>query len=132
MKTLFLAAITLVISVAATASEPQAINSATNWLKVVDAGKYAESWNQSGVMFQRQLSTQEWEQALDKVRSPLGKAIERKVKTSSQRHTLPGAPDGEYVVVDLETSFQNKKTALETVTVQKSGDRWQVVGYFIN
>ncbi len=132
MKAFFLAGIMMLTSVVATASDPKAINSATTWLKVVDAGNYAESWSQSGPMFQRQLSTQEWEKALTRVRSPLGKTLTRRVKTSSERNSLPGAPDGEYVVVDIETSFQNKKAALETVTVQKSGDQWQVVGYFIN
>ncbi len=41
-------------------------------------------------------------------------------------------PDGEYVVVQLETSFANKKAAVETVTpmLEKDG-RWRVSGYFI-
>lgn len=132
MRNLIMAGIVFLYSLASVASEPQAIDSATDWLKVVDAGKYAESWNRSAPMFQRQLSTQEWESALERVRTPLGKPLTRKVKTSSEHNSLPGAPDGEYIVVDLETSFQNKKSALETVTVLKTGDQWQVVGYFIN
>ena len=31
---------------------------------------------------------------------------------------LPGAPDGEYVVIQFETAFQNKARAVETVTLQ--------------
>lgn len=132
MKQLILAGIALLCSLHVLAIEPKAIDSATNWLKVVDSGNYTESWHQSGDMFQRQLSSQEWESALSKVRTPLGKPITRKVKTSSEYSSLPGAPDGTYVVVDLETSFQHKESALETVTVIKSGEGWQVVGYFIN
>ncbi len=30
--------------------------------------------------------------------------------------SLPGAPDGEYVVIEFITSFSNKKSAIETVT----------------
>jgi hypothetical protein len=46
--------------------------------------------------------------------------------------TLPGVPDGEYVVVEYETSFENKKTANETVTPMKDPDgTWRVSGYFI-
>ncbi|BFM05612.1 DUF4019 domain-containing protein [Halioxenophilus aromaticivorans] len=132
MKRLFLVVFAAVLSFSVAADEPKAVDLATNWLKVVDAGKYAESWNQSGPMFQRQLSTKEWEQALTKVRTPLGKTLKRTVKTSNEYNSLPGAPDGEYIVVDLETSFQNKKAALETVTVRKTNDEWRVVGYFIN
>lgn len=132
MKKLVMAGIALLFSLTSIASEPQAINSATSWLKVVDSGNYTESWNRSSPLFQRQQSPKEWENALDRVRAPLGKPLTRTVKTSSEYNSLPGAPDGEYIVVDLETSFQNKKSALETVTVLKSGNQWQVVGYFIN
>jgi hypothetical protein len=46
--------------------------------------------------------------------------------------TLPGVPDGEYVVVQFDTSFEKKKTAIETVTPMKEPDgRWRVSGYFI-
>jgi hypothetical protein len=45
---------------------------------------------------------------------------------------LPGAPDGKYVVVQFDTSFQRKKSALETVTpmMEKDG-KWRVSGYYI-
>jgi hypothetical protein len=45
---------------------------------------------------------------------------------------LPGAPDGEYVVIQFETSFENKKSAIETVTpmIEINGG-WRVSGYFI-
>lgn len=45
---------------------------------------------------------------------------------------LPGAPDGEYAVIQFETSFANKKSAIETVTPMKDPDgKWRVSGYFI-
>jgi hypothetical protein len=45
---------------------------------------------------------------------------------------LPGAPDGQYVVMQFETSFANKKSAIETVTfmLEKDG-QWKSAGYFI-
>ncbi len=46
--------------------------------------------------------------------------------------SLPGAPDGEYVVISYETSFTNKKSAIETVTPMLDKDgKWRVSGYFI-
>jgi hypothetical protein len=46
---------------------------------------------------------------------------------------LPGAPDGEYVVIQFESSFEKKKSAVETVTpmLEKDG-KWRVSGYYIN
>ena len=46
--------------------------------------------------------------------------------------TVPGAPDGEYVVIQFETSFENKKSAVETVTPMRDKDgRWRVSGYYV-
>jgi hypothetical protein len=58
--------------------------------------------------------------------------ISRKLKTKVYKTSLPGAPDGQYVVIQFETSFQNKKSAIETVTpmFEKDG-RWKVSGYYI-
>ncbi|MGB3565135.1 MAG: DUF4019 domain-containing protein, partial [Thermoanaerobaculia bacterium] len=63
---------------------------------------------------------------------PLGKVLSRKVKSKQYATSLPGAPDGEYVVIQFETSFENKTTAIETVTPMKDEDgKWRVSGYFI-
>jgi hypothetical protein len=45
---------------------------------------------------------------------------------------MPGAPDGEYVVVQYETEFERKASAVETITPErdKSGT-WRVSGYYI-
>ena len=69
---------------------------------------------------------------MQSVRKPLGKTLNRELKTSTYRTTLPGAPDGEYVVIQFETSFENKKSAIETITpaLDKEG-KWRVSGYYI-
>ena len=43
---------------------------------------------------------------------------------------MPGAPDGQYVVIQFETSFQNKKSAIKTVTPmfeKMAGGKYQVI-----
>jgi len=65
-------------------------------------------------------------------RKPLGMVISRKVMTSQYMNSLPGAPDGEYVVIQYKTSFENKNSAIETVTPMLDNDGiWRVSGYFI-
>tara|TARA_B100000809_G_scaffold129085_1_gene127103 strand:- start:1964 stop:2242 length:279 start_codon:yes stop_codon:yes gene_type:complete len=56
---------------------------------------------------------------------------ERSLDKTSYATSLPGAPDGEYVVSLFKSSYDNKESAIETVTVTKSEDGWKVVGYFI-
>ena len=44
----------------------------------------------------------------------------------------PGAPDGEYVVIQYEASFENKASAVETITPMLDKDgQWRVSGYFM-
>ena len=107
------------------------VSSAIKWLDVVDSGEYVESWNEAAPYFQTQISSDQWEQALKKVREPLGNAITREVTTSSSHTSLPGVPEGDYVVVVLSTSFEHKSSATETVTMSKVGDDWRAIGYFI-
>jgi hypothetical protein len=45
---------------------------------------------------------------------------------------LSGAPDGEYVVIEYETSFEKKRNGIETITPMKDADgEWRVAGYFL-
>jgi hypothetical protein len=112
--------------------EKAAVVSAEKWLGLIDAGKYRESWKEAAELFRNALSQEQWEQSLQAVRKPLGRLIIRKVKTRTYRTSLPGAPDGEYVVIEFETSFAHKKTAIETVSPMMDQDgTWRVSGYYI-
>ena len=51
---------------------------------------------------------------------------------SKEFTSLPGAPDGEYLVMKFKTEFQNKKDSIETLTFNKSDKKWRVIGYYIN
>jgi hypothetical protein len=58
--------------------------------------------------------------------------LSRKRKNATYSKTLPGAPDGEYVVIQYESSFERKQSAVETVTPMLDKDgKWRVSGYFI-
>jgi hypothetical protein len=73
-----------------------------------------------------------WADAVGAVRAPLGNLRSRRVKSAESRTSLPGAPDGKYVIIQYETSFENKQAVLETVTPMREADgSWKVTGYFI-
>ncbi|HET7101683.1 MAG TPA: DUF4019 domain-containing protein [Terriglobia bacterium] len=136
-RALFLFAIALILApVAAPAQnasrEKAAASSAEKWLGLVDKGEYAESWKEAATYFRNSITEQKWEQAAQSVRKPLGMLISRKLKTAVYKTSLPGAPDGEYVVMQFDSSFADKKSAVETITtVLDHGGKWRVVGYFI-
>jgi hypothetical protein len=115
-----------------TEKENEAVSAAEKWLALVDAGNYSESWREAAEYFRGAVKQDQWEQSLQSVRMPLGKVISRQLKIKSYQTTLPGAPDGQYVVIQFETSFQNKKFAIETVTPMLDKDgQWRVSGYYI-
>jgi hypothetical protein len=61
----------------------------------------------------------------------LGGVSSRVLKSATKSRSLPGAPDGEYVVVQFQTSFANKAAATETVVLSHEASGWKVDGYFI-
>jgi hypothetical protein len=102
------------------------------WLALTDAGDYPRSWDQAAGFFQASVSKPNWIHAVGNVRQPLGSLISRKVKAVTFTRSLPGVPDGEYVVIKYDTQFEHKGSAVETVTplLEKDGS-WKISGYFI-
>jgi hypothetical protein len=110
----------------------EAVVPAEKWLALVDAGQYADSWKEAARYFKNAVKQDQWEQSLQAARKPLGELISRELSSKVYTKTLPGAPDGEYIVMQFEASFKNKKSALETVTCMKEKDgKWRVAGYYI-
>ncbi len=124
--------VTLQSAVADSDKKRGAETAALSWLKLVDDGEYATSWNDAAAYFKNAISKKEWEQSLTAVRKPLGKALSRELMSATYAARLPGAPDGEYVVIQFKTSFQNKNAAVETITPMLDKDgKWRVSGYYI-
>jgi len=113
-------------------AETAAIDAAKAWLSLVDGEKYAESWDASAQYFKGAVKKEQWLQAMQSGRKPFGKTISRELKSKSYRTALPGAPDGEYVIIQFNASFENKKVALETITPMMDKDgQWRVSGYYM-
>jgi len=65
-------------------------------------------------------------------RLPLGELKSRQPASRKHRTSMPGAPDGEYVVIQFQSSFANKSEAVETITPMRDTDgQWRVSGYYI-
>ena len=104
----------------------------TEWLKKLDAADYSGTWEAAAAMFKSAVSAQSWQQASQSLRGPLGTVQSRSDKSATFTKTLPGVPDGQYVVIQFNTTFENKAAAIETVTTALDPDgTWRVAGYFI-
>lgn len=112
--------------------EAAAVTAAEAWLALVDLEKYAESWDEAAQYFKGQVLKDQWVLTMQNGRKPFGKNISRKLSAKGYETSLPGAPKGEYVVIQFNTSFENKKHAVETVTPMLDKDgKWRVCGYYI-
>ncbi|MCX6994178.1 MAG: DUF4019 domain-containing protein [Kiritimatiellaeota bacterium] len=112
-------------------AETAAIAAAKGWLSLIDAEKYAESWDETAELFKGAVPKEQWVQTIQAARKPFGKNISRELKFKRYCTSLPGIP-GEYVVIQFKASFENKKSAIETITPMRDKDgKWRVSGYYM-
>lgn len=128
--------LSLSLTLPAYADDSDPVEAATGatleWLALTDAGQYESSWESASTLFRSAVSSEDWHRSLAAVRTPIGALESREMINAAFSESLPGAPDGAYVVSTFESSFENKATAIETVTAMKDVDgEWRVAGYFI-
>ncbi|WP_100644610.1 DUF4019 domain-containing protein [Alteromonas facilis] len=131
MKRLGLFCFSLLLSFSAYTNTPSAADRGLSWLALVDAEQYEASWAETAPLFKAQVSVKQWAETIQKARAPFGQLLAREVSGSSEHASLPGAPDGEYVVLSITSQFAHKAHAIETLTMKKEGDEWLAIGYFI-
>ena len=94
--------------------------------------KADRSAEEAAEYFRAAVTREQWQRSMRAFRRPLGRVVSRKLKSKQYTNTLPGAPDGEYVVIQYETSFENKKSAIETIIPMLDEDgKWRVSGYYV-
>jgi len=112
--------------------EDAAQAAAEKWLKLVDAGDYAQSWEQAAALLKSALTKEKWDLAVRSARRPLGKVVSRTLKSREHTTMLPDAPAGQYVVIQFETVFEKRPKAVETITPMLDPDgTWRVSGYHV-
>ena len=100
---------------------------------MVDDAQYAASWDKSSSLFQKAVDRPVWSQKVQSVRGPLGEVVARELVTVQLVVDPAGQPDGEFLVLSYESSFESKRRATETHTLvfEASTKLWLNAGYFI-
>lgn len=111
--------------------EEAAVTAAREWLTLVDEGRYGESWDESSELLRNAIQREDWERQAGSVRSPFGAVLSRELDSSTSMTEIPGAPDGQYVVIEFATAFENKAHAVERVTPRLEDGVWRVAGYYV-
>jgi hypothetical protein len=114
-------------SAPASAAESAPAQAARQWLALVDAGKWQESWAGTTQSFQSLNTVGSWESASQTARVPLGRVLSR---TMTSAESIPAPPSG-LQLVRFRTDFANKAAVTETLSLAREGGSWRVAGYFI-
>jgi len=105
---------------------------ALKWVNLIDEEAYDKSWDEAAAFFKQAVVKDLWVETVEKVRVPFGKVLKRDLIDSQYLTSLPGVPDGEYMVMQFAAEFEKKEKAIETITVMLDEDgEWRVAGYYI-
>ncbi|MGE0351807.1 MAG: DUF4019 domain-containing protein [Gemmatimonadales bacterium] len=118
-----------VVAQADSGSRQQAETAATEWLRLVDAGKYAASWEAAASAFRSAVTPADWERSVTRARAGFVPISSRTLLSATYAERLPGAPAGQYYV--LRFRVHGTEDGIETVVPMKDAGTWKVSGYFI-
>lgn len=105
---------------------------AADFLQLVDADRFAESWQQSASLLKEKITEDQWVEQLTKTRRIAGAHKSRSQEEITYSTGAKDSPEGEYILLIYASSFENKAEVKEMVTVMHDSDqRWRVAGYFI-
>ena len=112
--------------------EKKAKIAANNWLELVDGKNYAKSYDDAASFFKVVVKKDDWINTLTGLRSMLRGVVSRQLISEKYEEKMPGAPDGEYVIIKYKTKFEKKEAAEEVVVPMLDTDgKWRVSGYYV-
>lgn len=96
-----------------------------DWLKLIDAGKFVESWDGISAELKAKYAKEKWQSVLEPLLKKVGKFKSRKLKSIF-------STDSETVATDFESSFTKLSLATETIILKREKDgKRRVASYSI-
>jgi hypothetical protein len=113
------------------AEEQAAQRQALGFMGYLDQGRYADSYAYTGMPIRTQLDREAFAAEIAKTRNGTGALQGRELIDSAYTTSVPGAPDGQYVVLHYHANFAIRQDVVETVTLAFAKGYWRVVGYYL-
>jgi hypothetical protein len=114
------------------AGEDAARKDAEKWLALVDNGRYRDAYKSASRHSRSQATAEEWEAQIRVLHEAVGAPRQRTFSSAKPSRSLPGAPDGEYMILEFSTAFEKKEKAVETLMMSRESGAWKAAGYFIH
>lgn len=112
-------------------AEELAQKAASDWLVLIDSGKYAESWQAAAEIFKNAVKQDQWEARAKSVRDRTGAFKQRTLLNARYSESLPGAPTGRYFVIQYTALYEAGQFTETAVPTQEKDGSWKVSGYFL-
>jgi len=110
----------------------ESIEAAGKWLTLLDAGKMGIAWDSASAHLKSVVTRKKWITEIQSARKPFGKLDKRTATRFARSHSLPGAPEGDYSIIEFDSVYANGKKATEQVIWMLEKDEvWRVSGYYI-
>ena len=108
-----------------------ATEQATRWLAALDAGRYAEGWNDLATVMKQGRTEQDWTADVSGPRESFGKPIRRDLQRAEFSAVVRGAPTGNYVTVSYLSQFSATPPVLEAILLTLENGSWRIAGYSV-
>jgi len=110
-----------------------AIETAENFFELIEHGELEQAFNSTTDIHKDHKVKDAWINSSLIQKKYYGSLINRAIKTVTSKNTIPDHPDGTYLTVIYETTFQNKEKAYERIDLMLvSENLWKVTEYFYN
>jgi len=110
--------------------DKDSIEAAKKWLELLDTDKAGLAWDNASKQLKSVVKRDQFVAQMRGVRKPLGKLQSREAVKFGRANELPGAPAGDYTLIEFEAKYKNGKLAEQVVWSIEEGDIWRVAGYF--
>lgn len=108
-------------------TESDASRAARDWLTLVDARKWQESWAATGATFRTVNSIANWQAAAEQVHARFGPAVSRELLSDQD---TPAPPNG-FRAIRFRTNFADNRAVTEVLSLVREGNQWRVVGIYV-
>lgn len=112
---------------AASASETAVLDASRQWMVLLDAGNWEQSYLATSKAFRSVNTLQKWAEVSRQVRTPLGAMQSRELVAIDFAPTPQG-----YWIVKFRTDYAGKPGAIETLSLVNEDGSWKMAGIVID
>ena len=82
-------------------------------------------------VFKSYVTEEQWSTPMKEFRKDFGTLQSRKILSYEYKTSISGMPEGDYIYVQFQSQYENKKDALEFIVMFLENSEWRLMGYYM-